>query len=94
MIATLGPYLTPLLLAPLRERFPRLHLVFSEGLTQHLVQSLEAGELDAVLATSPLRTQELMELPVFQEDLVLAVPRGHRLATASHIRLEDIIRRS
>ncbi len=90
LIATLGPYVTPLLLQPVRERFPRLQLVFSEGLTQHLLQALEAGEVDAVLATSPLRGPELMELPLFHEDLILVVPRNHPLATAPHIGLDDI----
>jgi LysR family transcriptional regulator, hydrogen peroxide-inducible genes activator len=90
LIATLGPYLTPLLLQPLHQRFPKLNLVFSEGLTQHLVQALESGELDAIFAQPPLQGADLMELPVFQEDLVLAVPRAHKLATAAHITLADI----
>jgi LysR family hydrogen peroxide-inducible transcriptional activator len=90
LIASLGPYFTPLLLEPLRDRFPRLQMVFSEGLTRHLMQSLDVGEVDAVLAAPPLGGPELMELPVFQEDLVLAVSRNHKLATAPVVSLEDI----
>jgi LysR family hydrogen peroxide-inducible transcriptional activator len=40
VIPTLSPYLMPLLLRPLRERFPRLKLVLSEELTDHLVRRL------------------------------------------------------
>ena len=90
LIATLGPYVTPLLLHPVRERFSRLHLIFSEGLTTHLARSLDLGEVDALLAASPLRRPDLMELPLFDEDLVLAVPRDHRLATLPHIHVADI----
>ena len=90
LISTLGPCVTPLLLQPLRDSFTRLRMVLSEGLTQHLVQALESGEIDAMLATSPLRGGEVEELPVFRESLVLAVPRRHRLAVAPHVALADI----
>lgn len=90
LIATLGPYLTPLLLQPLRVHFPRMNLVLSEGLTQHLIQALERGDIDALLATSPLRGPDMMELPLFTENLVLAVPRDHALAKVPRIGLGDI----
>lgn len=91
IIATLGPYVTPLLLQPIRERFPRLRLVLTEGLTHHLTQALETGDIDAMLASPPLRSPDLTELPLFHEDLVLAVPRDHRLATVPQVHLQDIL---
>ena len=90
VISTLSPYLTPVLLHAVRDRFPRLRLLLTEGLTHHLAQSLEAGELDAVLAAPPVRNAELTELPLFQEGLVLALPRAHRLARQNQIRAADL----
>ena len=90
LVATLGPYVTPLLLQPLRDTLPRLTVEMSEGLTHHLAQALESGEIDALLASSPLRGADLAELRVFRENFVLAVPRGHRLATASQVCLADV----
>lgn len=90
VIATLGPYLLPLLLHPLRERFPQLRLLLSEGMTRQLVQSLEAGELDAIVASAPLRSSELTQLPLFREAFVLAVPRDHALAGAGRVALADL----
>ncbi|MDO9413879.1 MAG: LysR substrate-binding domain-containing protein [Pseudolabrys sp.] len=90
LIATLGPYVTPLMFKPLRERYPSLNMVFTEGLAQHLLQAVEHGEIDAILATAPLRGPEMMELPVFNEELVLAVPRSHSLATVKTVKLADI----
>ncbi len=89
MIGTLGPYLTPLLLQPVREKFPRLRLILTEGLTQHLAHALDAGEIDAMLGAPPLRG-DFNELPLFQEDLVLAVPREHPLATSQQVALADV----
>src|SRR5690554_34496 len=37
-IATLGPYLIPHLLAPLRRTFPKLELRLKEGLTENLLE--------------------------------------------------------
>ena len=46
VIATLGPYLVPFLLKPLRARFPQLKLLLAEGQTRALIRQLEEGELD------------------------------------------------
>src|SRR5690349_5738513 len=46
LIATVGPYLMPHLLAPLRKSFPKLDLYLREGLTEQLLGELKAGQLD------------------------------------------------
>lgn len=53
-IATLGPYLMPHLLRPLRRRFPLLELHLREGMTHVLLDELRSGGLDAVLAALPV----------------------------------------
>jgi LysR family hydrogen peroxide-inducible transcriptional activator len=90
VISTLAPYIAPIILQPLRSRFPNLRLSLVEGLTHPLVRALEAGDLDALLAASPVRDIELSELPVFHESFVLAVPRDHRLAVIDRVTMEDV----
>ncbi|MCW8085544.1 LysR substrate-binding domain-containing protein [Sabulicella glaciei] len=90
VISTLGPYLVPFLLRPLRARFPRLRLLLIEGNTRPLIRQLEQGELDAVLAAGPLGESDLAELPLFREELALAVPRDHALAQVDEVRPGDI----
>jgi len=90
VISTLGPYLVPFLLKPLRARYPELKLLVTEGHTRALVRQLEEGELDALLATSPVGEAELTELPLFREELALAVPRDHPLAQVEAVSPEDI----
>jgi LysR family hydrogen peroxide-inducible transcriptional activator len=90
VISTLGPYLVPFLLKPLRARFPRLRLLLSEGLTRQLSRQVEEGELDAILAASPLPGPELTELKLFREEFVLVVPRDHPLARVEQVVREDI----
>ena len=89
---TLGPYLLPHLLAPLRARYPDLELILTEGLTQQLLEALRAGRLDAVLL-APLADAGGLELEVlFFEPFLLAVPRSHPLAAKSRVRVEDLRR--
>jgi LysR family hydrogen peroxide-inducible transcriptional activator len=90
VISTLGPYLVPFLLKPLRARYPDLKLMLHEGHTRALVRQLEEGELDALLATSPIAEAELTELPLFREELALAVPRDHPLAQVEVVNPGDI----
>jgi len=90
VISTLGPYLVPFLLKPLRARYPELKLLLTEGHTRVLVRQLEEGELDALLAASPVSEAELTELPLFREELALAVPRDHPLAQTEQVNPEDI----
>ena len=90
VISTLGPYLVPFLLKPLRDRFPQLRLLLTEGFTRQLARQVEEGELDALLATSPLPGPELTELRLFREELVLAVPRDHALASTEQVTLADV----
>jgi LysR family hydrogen peroxide-inducible transcriptional activator len=90
VISTLAPYVAPIILNPLRQRFPNLRLNLVEGLTYTLVRALEAGEVDALLASSPIRDIELSELPIFHESFVLAVPRDHRLAVIDRVTMEDV----
>ncbi len=89
-IATLGPYLMPHLLGPLRRRFPKLELLMKEGLTDELIEDLRNGALDAVLAAPTFNTDGLKLIPLFNEPFLLAAPKGHELASKDVIRAKDL----
>jgi LysR family transcriptional regulator, hydrogen peroxide-inducible genes activator len=96
VIATLGPYLLPHLLAPLRRAFPGLGLALREGVTEDLLTELGTGALDAVLAALPIADPGLETTPLFFEPFVLAIPRGHPLAghrglTPAVLRAEEMV---
>jgi len=76
-IATLGPYLVPHLVRPIRERFPRTRLVIGEGLTEQIVGLLRAGDIDAAFVSLPVGQDELALDVLFFEPFVAVFPRGH-----------------
>jgi len=89
-IATVGPYLLPHLLAPLRKAYPKLELFLREGLTEQLLGELRTGQLDAVIASNTFVDSTLRVIPLFFEPFVLAAPRTHKLATKAHIDRRDL----
>lgn len=89
-IATLGPYLMPHLLAPLRKAFPQLELNLKEGLTDDLLDELRAGQLDAVLAAKTFAPDGLHVVPLFDEPFLLTLPKEHPLLRKDPIKVSEL----
>jgi len=90
VIPTLGPYLLPLVLAPLREALPDLAIEPWEDVTTTLLDKLRAHELDAaLLATEPDAT-DLASRALFTEPFIAALPPDHALAARDRIAEADL----
>lgn len=89
-IATLGPYLLPHLLGPLRKKYPEGKFLFREGLTDELLANLKAGETDVVLAAATFETSHFEVEPLFFEPFLLAAAKGHELTTKTPLTTKDL----
>ncbi|MEQ8813640.1 MAG: LysR substrate-binding domain-containing protein [Thalassobaculum sp.] len=89
-IATVGPYLFPHALAPLRDAYPDLALSIEEGLTEHLLIRLREGALDAVVLSPPVDDHGLVLIPLYREPFRLAVEARSPLATAPTVALGEL----
>lgn len=76
VIPTVAPYLLPVALPLLRGRNIALDLGVREAQTQALVDELEAGELDAVVAALPLAPPDLAAVALFEDRFLLAGSRA------------------
>ncbi|EUA35601.1 lysR substrate binding domain protein [Mycobacterium xenopi 3993] len=74
----MAPYVLPTVLAGLAERLPALTLRVVEDQTERLLAALREGALDAALIALPAETSGLTAVPIYDEDFVLALPRGIR----------------
>ena len=72
VIPTIAPFLLPATLRLVRERYPRLRLTLREDLTVHLIERLNAGQLDLALIALPFATDTLLVEPLFDDPLWLA----------------------
>lgn len=79
VIPTVGPYLLPGFLRALRTEAPDLQPVIREDQTARLLESLRNGDLDVAIVATPLDDPGLVEIGLYDEDFVLAVPATHPL---------------
>ena len=90
MIATIGPYLTPILLPSIRHGMPKIELSLSEDLTAALEAQLLDGRIDAAVIATPVDDHRLTEIPLYDEPFWVALPRAHPLALEDEIDVADI----
>ncbi|MGR5147454.1 DNA-binding transcriptional regulator OxyR [Photobacterium alginatilyticum] len=76
-IPTVGPYLLPHIIPQLKASFPQLELFLHEAQTHQLVRQLEEGKLDCIILAAVKETEHFIELPLYNEPMVLAVPEEH-----------------
>ncbi|MQY13458.1 putative hydrogen peroxide-inducible genes activator [Streptomyces sp. RB5] len=90
VIPTVAPYLLPTVLDVVRGRYPSLELQVHEEQTPSLLDGLRQGRLDLLLLAVPVGGPGLVELPLFDEDFVVVMPRGHELAGRERIARESL----
>ena len=72
VIPTIAPFLLPLLLPELREKFPDLKLYLREDLSTTACESLMRGQLDCLLFALPYACGDLTVQPLFRDPFHLA----------------------
>jgi DNA-binding transcriptional LysR family regulator len=86
-----GALLLPRALAAFSRLHPGISLSFREAGSRTLLKLLEDGELDVAVVIQPIRHPVLETLPLLEEELLLAVPRDHPLASGQRrVRLAQL----
>jgi LysR family transcriptional regulator, hydrogen peroxide-inducible genes activator len=81
VIPTIGPYLVPKAMTPLRKGFPNLRFLWREERTETLMRLLRDGELDgAIVALEAAALTEVQSLVLGRDPFLLATATDHRLA--------------
>jgi DNA-binding transcriptional LysR family regulator len=78
---TISAYVLPPVLARFHAQYPNIYLRLREAPTELVEERLAAGEFDLGVMNLPVRHLELAVQKLWQEDYVLVVPPGHRLAS-------------
>jgi DNA-binding transcriptional LysR family regulator len=65
-----------------RQTYPALHVTLQENKSTNLVAMIREGTVDAAFIRPPFEADEVVAYtPLLHEKMVVAVPRGHRLAS-------------
>lgn len=87
---TLGITIVPSLIAGFKKQYPSVHFQLHQNHSNWLQEKLTSGELDlCLLASFPIESP-VKWTALWDEELFLFVPKGHRLATRKHVTLEEI----
>ena len=90
VIPTIGPYLLPRVLPPLRQTYPNLRLYLREDLTARLLDALNEGDIDVALIALPFQTDELEVRSLGHDPFLLACRADDELAKAKALDLNEI----
>lgn len=90
VIPTIAPYLLPKVLKKFGSRHPEIKIQVQEDTTQNIVQRCKDGDIDLAILALPINEKYLETESLFDEELVLVIPKGHALEKKKRIRLSDI----
>jgi LysR family transcriptional regulator, hydrogen peroxide-inducible genes activator len=89
VIPTVAPYWLPVLLPPVRAKFPRLELILREDQTHRLLAQLGAGQIEAALLALPV-PGDVTAAEIAREAFVVAAPRSSPLAKRKRVSERDL----
>ncbi|HVP74728.1 MAG TPA: selenium metabolism-associated LysR family transcriptional regulator [Gaiellaceae bacterium] len=78
-----GGTVLPVVLCEFRARHPGVHVALSVSDTQRVVEQVARRELELGVVGAQRRQRGVVFEPFFRDEVVLAVPRGHRFANRS-----------
>ncbi len=87
---TAGTQLLPPVLAAFNKRYPGIELRLHEAGVQTLLDLLETGLTDVAVVTLPVEDSSLTVVPLFTEEMVVAVWAEHHLAHCGEVAFSDL----
>lgn len=83
-------YRIPSILAPFIEKYPKVQLSIQIHSNKALIDMVKKEEIDLALCTASEMSLDTIFHPLFQEKVVLLVPKSHRLAKKEYVDLKDL----
>ncbi|MBM7566283.1 LysR family transcriptional regulator [Paenibacillus sacheonensis] len=80
----------PEILREFRKKRPLIQFHVQMLITQEMIQLLERGEVDYCLSSPPVERDDIECHIVFTDPILVAVPKGHRLADRSRVSLTEL----
>ena len=90
IIPTVMPTLLPMFLKTFIKRYPKIKLKIEELNTEEIIQRIKDGHLDAAIAATPLKNEQIKERVLFYEPFVGYIPNNHRLTSKKTLEVSDL----
>ena len=90
IIPTLAPYLVPLFLFKLKQKYPELQVEVFELKTEDIISEMKMGLLDAGIISTPISENNLKIDPIFYELFFAYVSEKNAFFNADSIKIDEI----
>ncbi len=90
VIPTIAPFLLPLFAGDFKRQFPQIQLKVQEVVTEQIEELLQKDMLDAGLLVTPLHNQNIIEQPLYYEEMMIYLNSSHPLVFKPVIEVNDI----
>lgn len=90
IIPTLAPYLLPLFLKPLTDKYIHLKISVKELITDEIIRSLKHGDLDMGILATPLSETSLSEHRLFYEEFFAYASATEKLPKKKYLLPKDM----
>ena len=81
----------PTILPAFQRRFPEIHLLLKSLTVAEQVQALRSHQIDIGFVRLPVSDPSLRIDVILREPLVLAIPKGHRLARLRRVPISELV---
>lgn len=90
VIPTLAPYIVPLFVSTFVEKFPLVNLQITESTTESLVEKIMKDQIDIGIMVTPLKENNIREVPLFYEEFSAYVSHRHALFQEKQVKSEQL----
>jgi len=90
IIPTIAPYLLPLFAGNYKRLYPDVRLKVEEMVTEKIIDNLNKDLIDVGILVTPLHEKNIIEKPLYYEEMMIYTNTNHPLATQLVIKIKDI----
>ncbi len=90
LIPTVAPYLLPLFAGNFKVTYPDVELIVEEAVTEKIEKMLEQDTLDVGIVVTPLHNNQIIEHPIYYEEMLIYHHAGHPVAQQPVIKVNEI----
>jgi LysR family hydrogen peroxide-inducible transcriptional activator len=90
ILPTVMPTLLPMFLNTFINKHPKINLKIQELNTDSIINQLKEGKIDAGIAATPLKYDNIEERPLYYEPFIGYIPEQHRLNKVEQLMQEDL----
>jgi len=90
IIPSIAPYLLPRFVGHFKKNNPQINISFKEMVTEELVRALKKDLLDAAILVTPLNETDIVEEPLFYEDVLIYAHPSHPLHQVEALTIDSL----